>query len=66
VKGMTAQQVYTAMESKKIVLGGPGRWPEWPNHIRVTVGTYEEMGKFNAALTKVLSEGPAPSKASAV
>jgi len=60
---MTASQVYTAMEAKKIVLGGPGRWPEWPQHIRVTVGTYEEMGKFNAALAKVVSEGPAVSGA---
>jgi histidinol-phosphate/aromatic aminotransferase/cobyric acid decarboxylase-like protein len=63
VKGMTAQQVYTAMEAKKIVLAGPGRWPEWPNHIRVTVGTYEEMGKFNAALAAVAKEGPTLSKA---
>ena len=58
VKGMTAAQVYTAMESKKIILGGANRWPEWPQHIRVTVGTYEEMGKFNAALDQVLKEGP--------
>jgi histidinol-phosphate aminotransferase len=64
VKGMTASQVYTAMESKKIVLGGANRWPEWPQHIRVTAGTYEEMGKFNAALGQVLKEGPqAQSKA---
>jgi histidinol-phosphate/aromatic aminotransferase/cobyric acid decarboxylase-like protein len=63
VKGMTAQQVYTAMEAKKIVLGGPGRWPEWPNQIRVTVGSYEEMGKFNAALSTVVKEGPTLSKA---
>jgi histidinol-phosphate/aromatic aminotransferase/cobyric acid decarboxylase-like protein len=59
MKGMTAQQVYTAFEKKKILLGGANRWPEWPNHIRVTVGTYEEMTKFNAALDQVLREGPA-------
>jgi histidinol-phosphate/aromatic aminotransferase/cobyric acid decarboxylase-like protein len=57
VKGMTGAQVGTAMAAKKIILAG-NRWPEWPQHIRVTVGTYEEMGKFNAALTQVLSEGP--------
>jgi len=34
------------------------RWPEWPNHIRVTVGTLEEMEKFNAALAMVAKEGP--------
>ena len=58
VKGMTATQVYAAFEAKKIMLGGANRWPEWPNHIRVTVGTYEEMGKFNTALSEVLKEGP--------
>ena len=59
VKGMSATQVYAAFEAKKIMLGGANRWPEWPNHIRVTVGTYEEMGKFNTALAEVLKEGPA-------
>lgn len=59
IKGMTAAQMYAAFEAKKIMLGGANRWPEWPDHIRVTVGNYEEMGKFNAALEQVLKEGPA-------
>ncbi len=58
VKGMTGAQVGEAMAAKKILLAG-NRWPQWPEHIRVTVGTYEEMGKFNAALDLVLKEGPA-------
>lgn len=58
VKGMTATQVHAAFEAKKILLGGADRWPEWPDHIRVTVGNYEEMGKFNTALAEVLKEGP--------
>jgi histidinol-phosphate aminotransferase len=58
VKGMTGEQVGVAMAAKKVLLAG-NRWPEWPEHIRVTVGTYEEMGKFNAALDLVLKEGPA-------
>jgi histidinol-phosphate aminotransferase len=57
VKGMTGPQVGKAMAAKKILLAG-NRWPEWPDHIRVTVGTYEEMTKFNAALDQVLKEGP--------
>jgi histidinol-phosphate/aromatic aminotransferase/cobyric acid decarboxylase-like protein len=57
VPGMTGVQVGTAMAAKKILLAG-NRWPEWPQHIRVTVGTYEEMGKFNDALDQVLKEGP--------
>ena len=58
VKGMTGAQVGTAMAEKKIILAG-NRWPEWPQHIRVTVGTYDEMVKFNGALDQVLKEGPA-------
>ena len=58
VKGMTAAQVGTAMAGKKVLLAGANRWPEWPQHIRVTVGTWEEMGKFNAALEQVVKEGP--------
>ncbi|MDP9169845.1 MAG: aminotransferase class I/II-fold pyridoxal phosphate-dependent enzyme, partial [Acidobacteriota bacterium] len=58
VKGMTGAQVGQAMAAKKIMLAG-NRWPEWPQHIRVTVGTYEEMTKFNAALDLVMKEGPA-------
>jgi histidinol-phosphate/aromatic aminotransferase/cobyric acid decarboxylase-like protein len=57
VKGMTGAQVGDAMAAKKVLLAG-NRWPEWPEHIRVTVGTYEEMGKFNAALSEVIREGP--------
>ena len=57
VKGMKGPEVGEAMAKKKILLAG-NRWPEWPEHIRVTVGTYEEMGKFNAALSEVVKEGP--------
>ena len=63
VKGMTAQHVYTAMEAKKIMLSGANRWPEWPQQIRVTVGTYEEMTKFNTALSQIVKEGPVTAKA---
>jgi histidinol-phosphate aminotransferase len=56
VKGMTGAQVGTAMASHKVQIGRV--WQEWPNMVRVTVGTYEEMGKFNAALDLVLKQGP--------
>ncbi len=58
VKGMNAEQVYAALEAKKVIGGGANRWSEWPQHIRVTVGSYEEMGKFNTALAQVVKEGP--------
>jgi histidinol-phosphate/aromatic aminotransferase/cobyric acid decarboxylase-like protein len=59
VKGMTGAQVGDAMAKKKIFLAGANRWPEWPQHIRVTVGTRDEMTKFSAALAEVVKEGPA-------
>jgi len=45
------------MAAKKIMLAG-NRWPEWPGHIRVTVGTFDEMTKFNTAIEMVVKEGP--------
>ena len=57
VKGMSGAEVGKAMAAKKVMLAGD-RWPEWHNHIRVTVGTYEEMGKFNAAIAQVVRQGP--------
>ncbi len=65
VKGMTAAQVGTAMTAKKIHLAGANRWPEWPDYIRVTVGTHDEMTKFNAALAQVVKDGPPKAVASA-
>jgi histidinol-phosphate aminotransferase len=62
VKGMTGPEINKAMAAKKILLAGH-RWPEWPNHVRVTVGTYEEMTKFNAALAEVVKAGPTKSTA---
>lgn len=56
VKGMTGQQVGTAMAAQKVMIGRV--WQEWPEMVRVTVGTYEEMQKFNAALDTVMKEGP--------
>ena len=47
----------TAMATHKVQIGRV--WQEWPEMVRVTVGSYEEMGKFNAALGMVFKEGPA-------
>jgi histidinol-phosphate aminotransferase len=30
-------------------------WPSWPTHVRVTVGTHEEMERFKAAFLKVMA-----------
>jgi histidinol-phosphate/aromatic aminotransferase/cobyric acid decarboxylase-like protein len=61
IKGMTGAQVGQAFAAKKIMLAGANRWPEWPEHIRVTVGTMDEMIKFTQVLDQVLKEGPSSS-----
>jgi histidinol-phosphate aminotransferase len=44
VEGMRKENVYI------------GRvWPAWPTHVRVTIGTQEEMNKFKTALLKVMA-----------
>jgi len=64
VKGMTGTQVGEAMRAKKISLAN--RWAtEWPQHIRVTIGSHEDMTKFNAALAEIVKEGPPKAAASA-
>jgi histidinol-phosphate/aromatic aminotransferase/cobyric acid decarboxylase-like protein len=56
VKGMKGEDVGKAMAAKKVMLAG-NRWPQWPQHIRVTVGTFDEMTKFNMAIDQVVKEG---------
>jgi len=41
-----------AMAREKVMIGRT--WPVMPNHVRVTVGTAEEMEKFQAAFQKVM------------
>jgi histidinol-phosphate aminotransferase len=45
------QQVISALQKHKVYIGRT--WPVWPNHVRVTVGTQDEMDKFKDALLKV-------------
>jgi histidinol-phosphate aminotransferase len=46
-------QVIRAMRNEKVYIGRI--WPAWPTHVRVTVGTEEEMDKFKAAFLKVMA-----------
>lgn len=50
--GRPGEQVVRAMARENVYIGRV--WPAWPNHVRVSVGTREEMAKFQAALVKVL------------
>jgi histidinol-phosphate/aromatic aminotransferase/cobyric acid decarboxylase-like protein len=46
-------QIQSALIKEKVVIGRV--WKSWPNHVRVTVGTQEEMDKFKAAFLKVMA-----------
>lgn len=46
-------EIIDAMRKEKVYIGRV--WPSWPTHVRVTVGTQEEMDKFKAAFLKVMA-----------
>ena len=46
-------EIVQAMASEKVYIGRV--WKAWPNHVRVSVGTAEEMKKFQAAFVKVMA-----------
>ncbi len=48
-----AGQYVKAMQAEKVYVGRV--WPAWPTYSRITVGTAEEMAKFQAATVKVLA-----------
>ena len=48
-----SRDVISAMAREKVYIGRP--WQVWPTHVRVTVGTQEEMDKFKAAFLKVMA-----------
>ena len=47
------QEVVKAMAAKNVYIGRV--WPSWPTHVRVTVGTRDEMEKFKKALSEVMA-----------
>ncbi len=47
------RNIVMAMRDEKVYIGRV--WPSWPTYVRVTVGTAEEMGKFQAAFLKVMA-----------
>lgn len=46
-------EVINALRRESVYIGR--LWPSWPTHVRVTVGTAEEMEKFKSAFAKVMS-----------
>jgi histidinol-phosphate aminotransferase len=47
------QEVIKAMAAEKVFIGRV--WSAWPTHVRVSIGTREEMAKFKTAFLKVMS-----------
>ena len=46
-------EVAAAMRKEKVIVGRV--WPAWPTHLRVSVGTPDEMEKFKQAFVKVMA-----------
>jgi histidinol-phosphate aminotransferase len=57
--GRTGAGVIAAMQAKNVYIGRT--WPVWPNAVRVTVGTPEEMAKFRSAFAGVMQAPPVES-----
>jgi histidinol-phosphate/aromatic aminotransferase/cobyric acid decarboxylase-like protein len=47
------QDVIKGMFDQKVIIGRT--WPVWPTHVRVSVGSHEEMQKFQTAFLKVMA-----------
>ena len=59
--GHPGKQVIAAMRARDVYIGRT--WPAWPTHVRVSVGTPEEMARFQTALAAVMAEMGTPAKA---
>ncbi len=51
--GKPGDQVIMALRKEKVYIGRI--WPVWPTHVRVSIGTPEEMAKFKTAFLKVMA-----------
>jgi len=56
--GRSGRAVMKAMQDQKIYIGRT--WPIWPNAVRITVGTQEEMARFRTAFKQVMDAPPGP------
>jgi histidinol-phosphate aminotransferase len=50
--GRPGREVWEKMADKGVFIGRT--WPAWPTHVRVSIGTQEEMNKFKAAIEPIL------------
>jgi len=47
------RDVISGMRDQKVMIGRV--WPAWPTHVRISIGTQDEMNKFKAAWLKVMA-----------
>jgi histidinol-phosphate/aromatic aminotransferase/cobyric acid decarboxylase-like protein len=47
------REIQSALVKEGVVIGRV--WDAWPTHVRVTVGTQDEMNKFKTAFAKVMA-----------
>jgi histidinol-phosphate aminotransferase len=50
--GRNGKTVIAAMQAKNVFIGRT--WPIWPNMVRVTVGSPDDMAKFKVAFKEVM------------
>ncbi len=50
--GRPGREVSQAMIKEKVAIGRS--WPSMPHHVRITIGTADEMAKFRAAFERVM------------
>ncbi len=50
--GRNGRKVMAAMAQKKVIIGRT--WPVWPDVVRITVGSREDMSKFRTAFKEVM------------
>ncbi len=59
--GHSGKQMIAAMQARNVYIGRT--WPVWPNHVRISVGTPEEMAAFQTAFAAVMADMGTPAKA---
>jgi histidinol-phosphate/aromatic aminotransferase/cobyric acid decarboxylase-like protein len=47
------KEITAALRKENVYIGRS--WPAWPTHVRVSIGTQEEMNKFKTAFLKVMA-----------
>ena len=52
---MPTQQVIDALAARDVFVGRA--WPVWPTHVRVTVGSTDDMARFKVAFLEVTANG---------